>query len=308
MESGSKVTIFAAVIGNLMIAGIKFTAAAITGSSAMLSEGIHSGVDAGNGLLLWIGVRKSRRPADELHPFGHGLELYFWTLIVAIVIFGVGGGVSIYEGILHILDPKPPEAMAWSLSVLGVAIVIEATSWGVAFKNFRRAQRDQGVWQTIRSAKDPTVFTILFEDSAALVGLAFALVGIVLAHVLELPVLDGVASIAIGATLCSVAVLLAYESRSLLIGERASTKVIEQVRRTVAEDPMVLEARRPLTMHFGPDEILVLLDIRLREPASADELAAAIGRLERAVCGTNEAIRRVFVHVRPLQLAEGSGH
>src|SRR5262245_12990591 len=195
--ASSKRTIFAAIGANIAIAATKFVASAFTGSSAMLSEAIHSLVDSGNGLLLLWGIRASQRPADAKHPFGHGKELYFWTLIVAILIFAVGGGMSMYEGISHLFHPNPLRAPIWNYVVLGLAVVFEGYSWTVAVEEFRATQQGPGVWRAVHTSKDPTVFTVLFEDSAALLGLLIALAGVYLGHQLGNPYLDGVASLAI---------------------------------------------------------------------------------------------------------------
>lgn len=220
MASGSKIAIYAAIGGNLAIAMMKFTAAGLSGSSAMLSEGVHSLVDTGNGGLLLFGIHKSKQPPDATHPFGYGKELYFWALIVAVLIFGVGGGISIYEGILHLIHPAPLEDPAWSYVVLGLATVFEAFVFIVAFRAFQDIKgEEQNIWQAIKTSKDPTTFTVLFEDAAALLGLIVAFVGIFLAHYFNNPYLDGVASVVIGVILATVAVLLVYESKGLLVGE-----------------------------------------------------------------------------------------
>jgi cation diffusion facilitator family transporter len=212
----SRKAIYAAIGANLAIAATKFTAAAFTGSSAMISEGIHSLVDTGNGGLLLLGIERSQQPADATHPFGYGKELYFWTLIVAIMIFAVGGGISAYEGLLHILNPRPIENPLWNYVVLGLAIVFEGLSFFVAFRAFQAAKGEEAFWRAIHTSKDPTTFTVLFEDAAALLGLIVALAGIYLAHEFDNPYFDGGASIVIGTILAAVAVLLAYETKGLL--------------------------------------------------------------------------------------------
>src|SRR5919109_2383527 len=228
--ASSKRTIFAAIGANIAIAATKFVAAAFTGSSAMLSEAIHSLVDSGNGLLLLLGIRMSQKPADLSHPFGYGKELYFWTLIVAIMIFAVGGGMSMYEGITHLTHPTPLHSPLWNYIVLGLAIVFEGYSWSVAVKEFRAAWQGQEVWRAIHTSKDPTLFTVLFEDSAALLGLLVALAGVYLGHQLENPYLDGIASVVIGIILAVVAVLLAFERKGVFVGERADTEAVASIR------------------------------------------------------------------------------
>jgi cation diffusion facilitator family transporter len=206
-SASSKRAVYAAIAGNLAIAITKFIAAFITGSSAMLSEGIHSVVDTGNGLLLLFGIRKARKPADISHPFGHGKELYFWTLIVAILIFAVGGGMSVYEGISHINHPAQLRDPLWNYLVLGSALIFEGLSWGIALKEFRKTQGRMSMWKAVRASKDPTTFTVLFEDSAAMLGLLVAFLGVFFSHRLNNTYLDGVASIIIGVILGVVAVL-----------------------------------------------------------------------------------------------------
>jgi len=219
--------IYAAIVANLAIAATKFTAAAFTGSSAMISEGIHSLVDTGNGGLMLLGVHQSRKPADDKHPFGYGKELYFWTLIVAIVIFAVGGGVSAYEGLLHVIHPKPFENPLLNYIVLGLAFVFEGYSFLIAYKMFQSEKGEQSIWESIETSKDPTTYTVLFEDTAALLGLVVAFVGVLLAHKLNNPHFDGAASIIIGIILAVVAVLLAYESKGLLVGEAVDPETLK---------------------------------------------------------------------------------
>src|SRR5437899_3301014 len=210
MATGSKKSIYAALIANLVIAASKFIAAWLSGSAAMLSEGIHSIVDTGNSSLLLLGIRLSRKPADDEHPFGHGKELYFWTLIVAVVIFAGGGGISIYEGVLHLIDPKPLEDPNWSYVVLGIAAISESISLKVALQEFRAVQGRQSLWRAIQASKDPSTFTVLIEDAAALAGLVAAFLGICLGHTLNNLYLDGIASVVIGLILAAVAILLVY--------------------------------------------------------------------------------------------------
>jgi len=279
----SNTAIFAAIGGNFAIAVTKFIAAAVTGSSAMLAEGMHSLVDTGDGLLLLLGIRRSRRPADEAHPFGHGKELYFWTLIVALLIFALGGGMSIYEGITHLTHPEPITDARWSYIVIGIAVLFEGTSWVIALRQFDDARGDRGYLQAIRASKDPSTFTVLIEDSAALLGLLFAFLGIFLGQWLELPELDGVASIAIGLLLATVAVILARESKGLLIGEATDPATLADIRRLVRADPAVTGLARLLTVHFGPRTVLLTMEVRFSPDLDAADLAAAIARLDRAV-------------------------
>jgi cation diffusion facilitator family transporter len=301
--AASKRTIVAAMGANVAIAATKFVAAAFTGSSAMLSEGIHSLVDSGNGLLLLLGLRRSQRPADASHPFGHGKELYFWTLIVAIMIFAVGGGMSMYEGISHLFHPNPLRNPLWNYLVLGLAILFEGYSWTVAVREFRGTQHGQGVWRAIHTSKDPTIFTVLVEDSAALLGLLVALVGVFLGHQLENPYLDGVASMVIGGLLAVVAVLLAYESKGLLVGESAEAAVVAHIRAVTEADPAVEWIMPPLTMHLGPHDVLLNLEIKFREELSAAEIGAAVDRIEQNLRRWDPDIKRIFIEAESLSPA-----
>jgi cation diffusion facilitator family transporter len=291
----SRKAIYAAIGANLAIAATKFTAAAFTGSSAMISEAIHSLVDSGNGGLLLLGIARSQRPADEAHPFGYGKELYFWTLIVAIMIFAVGGGISAYEGLLHILNPAPIESPLWNYVVLILAVIFESYSFYIAFKAFQSAKGEQVFWRAIHSSKDPTTFTVLFEDSAALLGLVVALVGVYLAHEFDNPYFDGSASIVIGGILAAVAVLLAYETKGLLIGEGADPEMLRQIRRLAETDHAVERVNRALTMYFGPHTVLLAMDLRFRNNLSAAELEEAVDRLEDAIRKRHRDVKHIFI-------------
>jgi cation diffusion facilitator family transporter len=306
MASESKVAVYAAIAGNLAIAVMKFAAAAVTGSSAMLSEGIHSVVDAGNGGLLLLGIRLSRKPPDAQHPFGYGKELYFWSLVVAFLIFGVGGGISVYEGILHLLHPRPLEDPTWSYVVLALAAVFEGIVLAVAVRQFRAVQGEQGVWQAIRASKDPTTFVVMFEDTAALLGLVAAFLGVFLAHRLDSPYMDGSASIVIGLILAAVAVFLAYESKSLLIGEGADRETLARIRALAEADDDVASVHDPLTMHFGPRTVLLTVDIEFRKGLSASDVHAAVARVERAIRTAYPRITRIFIESRPLSTMDGA--
>ena len=307
MASGSiKKTILAAIIANLAIAVIKFIAAAITGSSAMLSEGIHSAVDTGNELLLLLGVRLSQKPADESHPFGYGQELYFWTLIVALFIFAIGGGMSIYEGINHIIYPVPLEDPLWNYVVLGLAVFFEGYSWTVALKELLATKSEENIWQAIRSSKDPTIFTILLEDSAALLGLAIAFAGIFFGHLLDNPYLDGVASILIGIILAMVAIFLVYESKGLLIGEGANPQTVASLKNITQADPAVKKVVRVLTLYFSPQEVLLNLEIQFQQNLSTEKLAVAIERLEKQIRQEHPEIKQIFVEAKSLSASSAS--
>jgi cation diffusion facilitator family transporter len=292
--SKSQFAILAAIAGNLAIAVTKFVAAAFTGSAAMLSEGIHSIVDTGNGGLMLLGLYKSRKPSDSDHPFGHGHELYFWTLLVGVLVFAIGGGMSVYEGILHILHPVETEHIGWSYAVLGIAVVFEGTTWLAGWKAFSAERGRRGVLQTIHETKDPSSFTVLLEDSAALLGLVFAFVGIFLGRQLGLPYLDGVASVVIGLLLCSVAVLMVYESKGLLIGEGLDQETLKYVRKTVESDPAVERVGALYTLYLGPHEVLLTIELRFHSHISAREVRHGVRRLQKGIQSCHPDIKRIF--------------
>jgi cation diffusion facilitator family transporter len=296
----SKTAIYAAILGNFAIAVTKFSAAAFTGSSAMLTEGIHSLVDTGNGGLLLVGISKSKKPADAAHPFGYGKELYFWTLIVAMLIFGVGGGVSIYEGILHLLHPSPLENPFWNYVVLGIAIVFEAIVFMIAFKQFQALKGEESTWQAIRTSKDPTTFTVLFEDAAAMLGLIAAAVGIFLGHQFNNPYFDGAASIVIGLILATVAFFIGYESKGLLVGEGADPGTLQSIKKLAESDPTITNVERPLTMYFGPHTVLLTMDVEFRDNLSGAERDAAVQRLEKVIREKHHDINHIFIEAKSL--------
>ena len=300
MSGSAKKTIYAAMAANFAIAVTKFIAASITGSSAMLSEGIHSVVDTGNELLLLLGLRLSQKPPDDSHPFGYGQELYFWTLIVALFIFAIGGGMSIYEGINHIQHPEPLTDPRWNYGVLGLAVIFEGYSWNVALQEFLASKNEDSFWTAIRASKDPTIFTILFEDTAALIGLVVAFIGVFSGHLLNNVYLDGVASITIGIILCGVAILLAAESKGLLIGEGAKPETVANIREITNNDPAVDNVIKVLTLHFGPQEILLNLEIKFVEDLETEELAVVVERLEKAISSRHPEIQNIFIEAKSI--------
>lgn len=305
-HSGSKTVIYAALAGNLLIAVTKFVAAFFTGSSAMLSEGVHSLVDTGNGALLLYGMRRAARPADAGHPFGHGRELYFWSFVVALLIFALGAGVSIYEGIEHMRNPEPATDPIIAYVVLGLAILFEGFSWSVALKEFRQAKGAMGYVEAVRKSKDPSVFTILFEDTAALLGLVVALAGVLGAQLLDMPELDGLASIGIGLILGMTAIVLARETKGLLMGEAASPEVQAAALAVARADPAVLSANGVLTVHLGPSQIVAGFSIEFRDNVSADEIEACVERIEDRL--KTEAPEIVAVFVKPQTSATWQAH
>ena len=300
MSGSAKKTIYAAMTANFAIAITKFVAASITGSSAMLSEGIHSVVDTGNELLLLWGLRLSKKPADDSHPFGYGQELYFWTLIVALFIFAIGGGMSIYEGINHVRYPEPLTDPRWNYGVLAFAVIFEGYSWNIALQEFLSNKGEESFWKAIRASKDPTIFTILFEDTAALIGLFVAFIGVLSGHLLNNVYLDGVASIVIGVILCGVALLLATESKDLLIGEGAKPEVVANIRKIINDDPAVEKVIKVLTLHFGPQEILLNLEIKFVDELETEELAIAVERLESSIRTQHTEIQNIFIEAKSI--------
>ena len=299
-SASSKKAVYAAIGGNLAILLTKFAAAFITGSSAMLSEAIHSLVDTGNGLLLLLGIRLSKRPPDASHPFGYGKELYFWTMVVAILIFAGGGGVSIYEGVVHILHPNPLDDPTVAYIVLVLAAVFEGFAWSVAFREFRALNPGMPIWPAIQASKDPTTFTVLFEDTAALLGLLVAFLGLFFGHLLNNPYLDGAASVIIGIILTVVAALLAYESKGLLVGEGVDKQTAARIRALAEADPAVEQMTRALTMYFGPHDILLALDLQFRKELSAADVEATVDRLEASIRAAYPDITHIFIEAESL--------
>jgi cation diffusion facilitator family transporter len=300
-SSGSRKVIYAALAGNLAIAVTKFAAAGYTGSSAMFSEAIHSAVDTGNQGLLLLGLRRAARPPDPQHPFGHGMELYFWAFVVALLIFSLGGAFSIYEGIQKIWTPEPMRNAWVNYAVLGLAIVFEGFSFRVALREFRRMHLGERLWSAIRASKDPSVFAVLLEDSAALVGLFIAIIGVALSQWLEMPALDGVASIVIGALLVGTAVFLARETLSLLTGESASRRSLADVRTVLQADPRVAAVDELLSMQLGPREVLLAVTIDFRDDLNGEEVERAAAELTLAVEAGHPEITRLFMRPRRLK-------
>ena len=293
--ASSKLPIYTALAANLAIAITKFVAAGATGSSAMVSEGIHSLVDTANEVLLLLGIRRSRRPADENRPFGYGKELYFWSFIVSLLIFAVGGGVSFYEGITHLQHPEPIENPQWNYLVLGIALVLDGISLVTALREFNRQRGSEPFWRAVRRSKDPATFVVLFEDAADVLGLVVAFLGVWLGHTLRNPYLDGIASMVIGLILMAVAVLLTRESRSLLMGESAEPAVLDGVMALTGSDPAVARVTRPLSMYLGPEEIILLLPVAFREELTTAEINRAVERIRAAIQRAYPAIRQLFV-------------
>lgn len=298
-RSSSKFVVVAALLANLAIAAVKFIAAASTGSSAMLAEGIHSVVDSGDAVLLLVGMRLAARPADDNHPFGYGKDVYFWSLIVAMLIFGVGGGVTAFQGIVRLGSPEPLHDVTANYLVLGAAAVFEAISLLIALRELRHYRRrrlpGRTLLQAIHMAKDPVLFTVVLEDTAAMAGLSLAFLGIFLSNALGDPRYDAIASILIGAVLAIVAVVLGAECRGLLVGERALPDVIAGAAEVARSHPDVEVVREVNTMQIGPEEVLLTLGLTFRGGASDHALSRAAGELDRAIRERFPEIKRVFL-------------
>jgi cation diffusion facilitator family transporter len=290
--------IIAALAGNSLIAVTKFGAAAFTGSSAMFSEGIHSAVDTGNQALLLFGLKRAARPADERHPFGYGKEIYFWAFVVAILIFAVGSGISFYEGVDKLRDPHPVSNAYVNYIVLSLAMVFEAGAWWVAYREFNKTKGERGYLKAIQASKDPSIFTVLLEDTAAMLGLIVAFVGILLGQLLDLPMLDGVASMVIGGILALAAVVLAYETKGLLIGEGVSPALDREFRAIVQHHKAVFRTNELLTLYHGPQDLLVTVSVDFHPHLSASEVQAAISEIEGRLKQADSAVKRVFIEAQ----------
>jgi len=295
MASGSKKVIVAALIGNTLISISKFAAALITGSSAMLSEGIHSLVDTGNQILLLYGLKQAKKPADENFPFGHGKEIYFWSFIVAILIFALGGGISIYEGIQHLQHPRPISNPLINYIVLGLAMLFEGGAWYFAFREFTRVRGKWGYIEAIQRGKDPSFFVVLFEDTAAMLGLLVAFAGVALTQMTGILYFDGTASVIIGLILIGTAIWLAYETKSLLIGESANRPVVDGIREILNSNSLVEHVNEVLTMHMGPDFILANLSVDFRDSATAEDIESVIADMDQAIKKQYPKIKRIFI-------------
>jgi cation diffusion facilitator family transporter len=305
MAAGSgerPITVYGAMAANLVIAVAKFVAAFFTGSSSMLSEGIHSVVDTGNQGLLLLGIKRSKKPPDNRHPFGYGQEIYFWALVVAMLLFSVGGGVSLYEGVVHIRNPEPIREPAWNYAVLGIAFLAEGASWVIAVRHMGKTRRpEEGWFRTFQRSKDPAVFVVVAEDTAAMLGIVVAFLGVWLAVRLDLPWIDGAASIVIGVILVAVAILLVIESRALMLGECADGEIVRSVRAFAAGDPCVEAIPRLLTMQLAPQRVLLNVDIRFRPNMSGSALVEAVDRLEARIREAHPQVGEIFIEIEALR-------
>jgi len=301
LAGSNKKVIYAALAGNALIAVTKFVAAIVTNSSAMLSEGIHSVVDTGNQVLLLYGLKRAAIPADERYPYGHGKEVYFWSFIVAMLIFAVGAAVSIYKGVQHVMHPEPIENAMVNYIVLGLAMLFEGAAWYFAFREFTKAKGKWGYFEAVRRGKDPSMFVVLFEDSAAMIGLMVAFFGVMLSQLTGIHEFDGVASILIGVVLAGTAAWLAYETKSLLIGESANKPVVAGIRKLVGEQPDVERVNEVLTMHMGPEYILVNLSVEFNDAATTDKLESRIAHTDQLIKQAYPEVKRIFIEAETLK-------
>jgi len=292
-------TLVVALLANLGIAVSKFFAAWITGSSAMLTEGVHSVVDSTNQLLLMWGRRAAKRPPDKLHPFGYGRELYFWSFVVAVLVFSLGAGVSIYEGIIHIAHPEPAVSPVIAYAVLLVAFLLEGWSTLEAFNDFKKAKGRTGWFKAIRTSKDPPAFIVLLENGAAMAGIVAAAVGLLLSQLTHNPFYDGAASVVIGIILGFTALLLAYESKGLLIGESADPVLVEHLRDLACDQPGVVGVGDVLTLHSSPDQVTVMMNVDFRDSILAGEVERVVCKIEDEARERWPQVKRLFV--RPMQ-------
>jgi cation diffusion facilitator family transporter len=299
----SKLPIYSALAANIAIAVTKFIAAAITGSSAMISEGIHSVVDTANELLLLLGISKSKKPADKKRPFGYGRELYFWSFIVSILIFGLGGGIAFYEGVTHLQHPHTIEKPLWSYIVLAASLVFNLVSFLIALKEFNKNRNGNSFWKQITKSKDPSNIVILFEDAGDVLGVAVALAGVYFGYKYQNPYYDGIASIIIGIILTAISFLLARESRSLLMGESADEATVNAVIKIAEDDAAIEKVFYPLTVYLSPDEIVLVLETVFKDALTTKEINEAIERIQNKIQNQYPDIKKIFIepHFRDSQ-------
>lgn len=302
----SRVVVYAALSGNVLIAVTKFGAAFVTGSSSMLTEGVHSLVDTINQVLLLYGMHRSQRPADERHPLGYGRELYFWSFIVALLIFAGGAGVSIYEGVLHIREPQAMTYPSVNFIVLGFSLLFEGTSWFFAFREFRSTKSARSWWQAFRRSKDPSTIVTLCEDSAALVGIIIAAVAIGVALATDNPAIDGIGSILIGCILGVVALILVRETKEMLIGEPASGELVASIREVAASVPDICRVNEVLTVHLAPDQVVAILSIDFDDKLDTVAIEQRVRRIEEEVRKKHGEVTGLFIRPQPASKADAA--
>ena len=296
----NKLSIYSALVANLLIAATKFVAGAYTNSSSMISEGIHSVVDTVNEVLLLYGLKLSQKKPDHIRPFGYGRELYFWSFIVSILIFGLGGGVSIYQGIIHIRNPEVLGDPTWNYVVLSLSIIFEGISLVIATKAFNKTRGETGFWDAIIRSKDPTSFLVLFEDGAAVIGLIMVFILMVISHLFNMPFLDGVASVLVGLLLIFVSMILARESRSLLMGEGLAPETQQKIIKLAEKDETVIKVANVLSTYQSPDAVVLMLIVIFKEDLDTEDITTAIERIRENIKKEYELVQ--FVLIQPQTL------
>jgi cation diffusion facilitator family transporter len=295
--ASAKKSIYGALIANLAIAITKFIAGGLSNSSSMVAEGVHSMVDTTNQLLLLYGIRKSKKPPDGTHPFGYGKELYFWSFMVSVLIFGLGGGISITQGIRHIINPEPLSDPTVNYIVLAVSLVFESISLSIAVKEFNAIRKGGGWWATIISSKDPSTFLVLFEDTAAVLGLLIVFVCLLVEHTFNLPVLDGVATVLVGVLLVGVSLILARESRSLLMGEGIAGTTQDEIKKIALQDPAIINVLNLLSTYQSPQEVVLMLIVEFKADLDTEEILTSIENVRTRIKQRFPLIR--FVLIQP---------
>jgi cation diffusion facilitator family transporter len=294
-DAGSGTAVRAALVGNLLVTATKTAAAAFTGSSAMLSEAVHSFVDTGNEVLLLYGMRRAKKRADRDHPAGYGRELYFWSFVVALLVFALGAGVSLYQGVHRVLNPQPIENPLVSEIVLAAAFVFEGWSWAVSVRQFDKVKGGLGWWQAFVKSKDPPLFMVVIEDSAALVGIAIAAAGTVLAAHFDLPLADGLSSILIGLVLACTSTLLARESKSLLIGEKADSALVKSMLDIANAACGTSRANGVLTIQMAPDQIMAAMSFEFADDLTAPRIEEMVADIERRIRAAHPEVSTLFI-------------
>jgi cation diffusion facilitator family transporter len=294
-DNKSRLYIYVSLLADLAIAAVKFIAAAATGSAAMFSEGVHSFVDTGNSLLLLFGMKESKKPADEIQNFGHGREIYFWSIIVSLLLFTTGGGLSIYTGVRHLIHPSPLVNLFWNFVVLGFSFILEGLSFYLAYKNFSSRKTGRSIYQAIVKSTDASAMTIIIDNIASIAGIVIAFAGIALSAIFENPYIDGIASVIIGLLLCASSTLLIRECKKLLLGESLSPFIIQKIKTFSAKDPDVEMVMDILTMQLGPEEVLLAMDVNFKNHLVANDIQSATDRLEDMIRKEFPDIKKIFI-------------
>lgn len=302
MAGSSKRAIYGAIIANSAIAVSKFVAAFFTGSSSMMSEGIHSLVDTGNGVLLLFGIKRSKRPADNQHPYGYGNEIYFWSFMVAILIFSLGGGIALYEGIEHLRHPRQLENVEWNYVVLVLAMIFEGAALRVALKEFNKNRGNKGIFRALRDSKDTSTSAIVIEDTAALLGLIIAFVCLLLGQLTGIIYFDGLGSVLIGLLLISVSFFFAIECKHLLVGEGLLQENVDKILAILAAEEHIKAYKRPLSLHFGPTEVLVNLDVKFKDGLTSYEIETTVDRIETKIKAAIPKVNRIFIEAETIKV------